>query len=104
MSTLTEAEAEQLRQDLQEASSARYVVELRVALLSSGNWAIYTGLDPSQIEIVNFIDLFRLTDLARAELDDRNRAEELYEAKRQSLRTGAPETIVSTKNLEDMGL
>ena len=56
--------------DLQNASSIRYAVDLSIALLPSGHWAVYHGGGPvgmQQIEIHKVLNVERLVELAYAE-------------------------------------
>lgn len=97
--------------DLQEASSIRYGVWVRVAYLSSGRWAVYhdteaeTGAkETGVIEIFESLDLEYLRTLS---VNEQARAEERYSQHRNSLdgkEAGIRLEQKAEKNLEDMGL
>lgn len=103
---------EQLDADMREASSIRYGVWLRLAVLDSGRWAVYHGTEPETgaketgvIEIFNQLDLEYLKSLS---LNEQARAEERYRRFRgefEARETELPVGIqVAGQNLEEMGL
>ncbi len=88
--------------DLQEALSIRYGVGLRLALLSSGNWALWRG---GELRIVpaGEMDLSRLTLTAELERLEREKGRKEYE-RRQEAGWEQPVVVKAGKSLEDMGL
>lgn len=97
--------ASPLARDLQEAGSIRYVVGLRLALLTSGNWAVYfggsQGLD--RVEIVPAVDETLLRAFAAEERVLREQKWVEYEIRRARLQE--PGAAVSTdKSAEELGL
>lgn len=100
---------EQLAADLQEASSIRFCVDLHIALLSSGNWAIFRHdggtLGLQEIEIWPELHLGRLTGLAQAELtrlEWKRREVEEKRAAMQAVASGIGQ--ITAKSVEDLGL
>lgn len=100
-----------LSNDLQEASSIRYGVELKIALLSSGRWAIWHGAEAEtgakcigQVQIVDQITDAGLRGIAQVEALARLRWEEQYEARHRRLASGTVETIVAGQDAGDIGL
>lgn len=92
-----------LARDLQEAKSIKFVLGLRLALLSSGNWAIYWGgpAGNREITIVESLDPEQLLVLAQAEVEQRAEGQRLL---RSIAEYKATSTVQSSKSLEDMGL
>lgn len=105
--------AEQLVIDMQEASSIRYGVGLRVALLSSGRWAIYYGTESEtgakfvgNIRIIESFNDADLRNFALAELMEREAYNERYERRSFELNqeSNPATTVKSTKTLDEMEL
>ena len=97
------AAAEQQAADMQEALSIKYVLGLRLALLSSGNWAIYWGgpAGVREITVVEALDPEQLKGLAQIEVAQRAEGQRLLA---QIAEYKATSTVQSSKSLEDMGL
>jgi len=85
--------------DLQEALSIQYSCQTRIAVLSSGNWAIWFGKAPAPVIVTNLEpEGFRALVIAAQELDQLQR-EEAAERRRT-----VAVTVKSTQTLEDLGL
>lgn len=99
--------------DEQEARSIRYVSGLRLALLTSGNWACwFESQDRSTLAIIEakdfsvaWVELF-----ARREREERELGWSKYQARRDRLlldeieRQNAPPVQQASRNIEDLGL
>lgn len=93
--------ASQEEQDRQEAGSIRQAVELQLALLSSGNWALWRE---GKLTIYTELDMKILEEAARIERFARETYWELYERRQTADRETATVVGKAIKSLEDMGL
>lgn len=106
-----ELAAAELVEDLQEANSIRYGVWVRVAVLSSGRWAVYHDSEPETgAKETGVIEVFEALDpeyLRTLSINEQAKAEERHQAHR--IRLDSEEGSIrleqkATKTLEDMGL
>lgn len=93
-----------LSPDEQEARSIRYVLGLRLALLTSGNWAIYYG---DRVEIQSCLDEGWLRSCGEDERRERETMDMDYHIHREGLLlsdTGAMREQLARVSIDDMGL
>lgn len=98
-------EAEELSPDLQEAKTIRYISGIRLALLTSGNWAIwFEAQGTSRLEITPALDEGWMRSLAEAERRERAQGWAGHDGRRQALLENTPAALVAGKDAEDLGL
>lgn len=99
---------EQQAADLLEASSIRYGVWLRLAVLSSGRWAVYYSTEPGGGKETGVIEVFESLDqeyLRILSVNEQAKAEEQRARQLESLQYEMlDEPQISANNLEEMGL
>lgn len=101
----SESGPQEMSPDEQEARSCRYVVGLRLALLSSGNWAVWSG--DQGPEIMSTLDEGWLRSCGEAERAARDQFDKDWDTGEVDLGAedlGRSRTLQAEMTVEDLGL